>query len=98
MIYKYLQNEALEPSIESRLPRVYVEPLEKDSEEVQQTERVRTPCSLAEWRKRNFSEVEASLSSDEAVMEAHRCLRCDLEFTQPKEKEEELMVTEAGGS
>ena len=41
----------------------------------------------AEWRKRNFSEVEVSFSIEEASCEAKRCLRCDLEFTKPKEEE-----------
>jgi hypothetical protein len=45
-----------------------------------------------EWRKRNFAEVEVSLSVAEAAGEACRCLRCDLEFTQPKEKPDEEAV------
>jgi len=48
-------------------------------------DRVETPRAPAEWRRRNFAEVEVSLSIDEAYREARRCLRCDLEFTAPKE-------------
>ncbi len=44
-----------------------------------------------EWRKRNFAEVEVTLSPDEASCEAGRCLRCDLEFTQPGEHEEPVV-------
>jgi hypothetical protein len=33
-------------------------------------------------RVRNFAEVEATLTADEAAREARRCLRCDLEFTR----------------
>jgi len=46
--------------------------------------RVETPRASVEWRKRNFAEVEVSLSVAEACRESHRCLRCDLEFTKPK--------------
>ena len=41
----------------------------------------------AEWRKRNFAEVEVSLAPEEATREALRCLRCDLEFTAPKQED-----------
>jgi hypothetical protein len=39
-------------------------------------------------RLAGFSEIEQTLSEDEAMREASRCLRCDLEFTLPKEEAE----------
>lgn len=39
-----------------------------------------------ELRKKNLSaEVELPPSVEEATQESRRCLRCDLEFTEPKE-------------
>jgi len=89
MIERYLRNEELIWPSEPRLPRVYVEPVQTDEEGTQQDERAETPRAPAEWRKRNFAEVEVSFSDEEATHEACRCLRCDLEFTKPKEVETE---------
>jgi hypothetical protein len=54
-------------------------------------ERVETPRASVAWRKRNFAEVEVTLSPEEARAEAARCLRCDLEFTRPAERDEALV-------
>ncbi len=87
MIERFLRNEELIPPSEPRLPRVYIEPVQTGEEDVQQDERAEAPRAPAEWRKRNFAEVEVSFSVEEATREACRCLRCDLEFTKPKEIE-----------
>jgi NADH-quinone oxidoreductase subunit F len=97
MIYRYLRNEELVQTAKLKLPSLYVEPLETEAENEQVPKRVETPRASVEWRKRNFAEVEVSLSIREAKREACRCLRCDLEFTKPEEKEEMLVVAEAGG-
>jgi uncharacterized protein with PIN domain len=52
---------------------------------------------MVQWRKRGFAEVEMALTLKEAMQEAHRCLRCDLEFTKPKD-EEKKSVTIGGSS
>jgi hypothetical protein len=57
--------------------------------EIDSSPRAETPRVPAEWRKRNFAEVEVSFSAEEARREARRCLRCDLEFTQPKTETQE---------
>jgi len=88
MMGRYLRNEEMVQPAEPRLPRVYIEPVKLEMEEAGPVDRAETPRAPADWRKRNFSEVEVSLSIDEASREAYRCLRCDLEFTQPKETEE----------
>jgi microcompartment protein CcmL/EutN len=93
MIDRYIRKEELIRPEEPRLPRVYVEPVTlKEGEEVSQ-ERVETPRAPAKWRTRNFSEVEVSLSIEEVTCEANRCLRCDLEYTQPKETETSTAAT-----
>ena len=84
MIERFLKKEPLVQPASANLPTIHVEPL---SEEVASDEaRVSTPRAPAEWRRRNFAEVEVSLSPQEAHLECKRCLRCDLEFTTPKEE------------
>jgi len=87
MIERYLKNQPMLQPIEARLPSVYIEPAGIDEGEGESTDRAETPRAPAEWRTRNFAEVEVSLSIDEATCEARRCLRCDLEFTKDKQTE-----------
>ena len=89
MIDRYIRGEALEQKEDPILPQYYVAPLMTADESVLPLNRVELQRAPAEWRKRNFAEVEVSLSIEEATCEARRCLRCDLEFTQPKEDEKE---------
>ena len=84
MIDRYIQNEPLEQPAELQLPQVYIEPVKIDVEEM--TKRAETPRAPAEWRRRNFAEVEVALSAEEAIPEASRCLRCDLELIQRETK------------
>jgi NADH-quinone oxidoreductase subunit F len=99
MILRHLRGEEFLRPAETIVPRVYVEPLPRDTEGPRRSERVETPRAPAQWRVRNFSEVEVSLSVEEATCEARRCLRCDLEFTRPQEEaqEEAEPVAVAGG-
>ncbi|MHC4970443.1 MAG: hypothetical protein ACYTF4_17770, partial [Planctomycetota bacterium] len=55
--------------------------------------RVQPPKLGAEARIQTFDEVEGSLSVEDAKREARRCLRCDLEFTQPAEPETPVPMT-----
>ena len=80
MIDRYIRNEQLEQPAELQLPQVYIEPVKIDIEEM--IKRAETPRAPAEWRRRNFAEVEVTLSVEEATPEASRCLRCDLELIQ----------------
>ena len=86
MIDRFVKGEELKQPPEVRLPKVYVEPITAD---IVQSERVDTPRASVEWRKRGFAEVEMSLTIEEATKEAHRCLRCDLEFTKIIDKKDE---------
>jgi hypothetical protein len=85
IIERFLKKEPLLQPLSPRLPQVYVEPIV--DEDALNTARVDTPRATAEWRKRNFAEVEVTLSPGEARREALRCLRCDLEFTARTEEE-----------
>jgi len=90
MIDRYVRGaDLLEPALPV-LPSIYIEPATPAGEDAEEGGRTETPRAAAEWRKRNFAEVEVSLSAEEARREACRCLRCDLEFTRPKEEEESV--------
>jgi NADH-quinone oxidoreductase subunit F len=82
VIDRYLRGEPLRKPAAPRLPRVLVEPVAVSAEEATQAQRASPPTLPIEVRKRSFSEVELSLSLEEAACEARRCLRCDLEFTR----------------
>ena len=68
-----------------RVPRHYIEPIEADTEELQDVPRVSPEVLPVEARKRSFAEVEMTICAEDACREAGRCLRCDLEFTAPKD-------------
>ncbi len=85
VIDRYLRNEELIQPSEIRVPRHFVEPLKTDGTEPPPVTRVELPRMSVDVRTRGFAEVELTLSSEDAVREAGRCLRCDLEFTMPKE-------------
>ncbi len=87
MIGRYLRGEELKQPGTPLLPKVYVEPLQLGDEELAEADRVEPPTLPAAARRRDFNEVEQSLSVKDATREARRCLRCDLEFTRPKEDE-----------
>ena len=84
-ILRFLRGEPLIQPTTSRLPAVYVAPGNGDDAGVRKAPRAETPHASPPWRTRSFAEIEAALSLREAVDEAHRCLRCDLEFTTPDE-------------
>ncbi|MDH3217173.1 MAG: FAD-dependent oxidoreductase [Candidatus Krumholzibacteria bacterium] len=89
VIERFIRNEPLLQPMSARLPQVYVEPIVDEA--ALDGDRAETPRAPAEWRRRNFAEVEVTLSQAEAKRESLRCLRCDLEFTR-REKEEQAAI------
>ncbi|MCX7045601.1 MAG: FAD-dependent oxidoreductase [Candidatus Sumerlaeota bacterium] len=81
---RYLRGEALRTPAAINLPQVYVAPRATGDEEIEDGARVVPPALPPKSRKKNFAEVERSVSAEEAAREARRCLRCDLEFTRRK--------------
>jgi heterodisulfide reductase subunit A len=79
VIERFLKKEPLLQPFAPNLPQVYVEPVVDEA--ALSAARSETPRAPAEWRRRNFAEVEVTLSESEARRESLRCLRCDLEFT-----------------
>ena len=84
MIDRYLRNEPMKQPSLHRLPTHYVEPT--NGHETEHGSRVALPRVEMEARKHGFAEVELTLSAENAKIEATRCLRCDLEFTQPPQE------------
>jgi NADPH-dependent glutamate synthase beta subunit-like oxidoreductase len=92
IIERFLKKEPLLQPATAPVPRSYVPP--PGNADALNAARVQTPRAAAEWRKRNFVEVEVTLSQTEAQRESLRCLRCDLEFT--RRGEEKRTETERG--
>jgi NADH-quinone oxidoreductase subunit F len=88
VIARYLRGEALAEPPGARLPEVYIEPAAAAAEPAEDSKRATPPVLPAEARAKSFAEVESVLSPEEAAREARRCLRCDLDFTKPKEAPE----------
>ena len=94
MIERYLEGQPLVQEPQPYKPTIFVEPVEMKYDELDNAKRIDTPRAPSEWRRRNFAEVEVSLSLEEAKKEASRCLRCDLEFTKPSIEEVEIKSVE----
>ena len=77
----YLRGVSLKHSPIMSIPRAYVPPMANDDEENDIEKRIDPSFLPALSRKKSFAEVELSLGGDEAIGEASRCLRCDLQFT-----------------
>jgi NADH-quinone oxidoreductase subunit F len=83
MISRYLQGKLLKNIAKVKLPSVYVEQVSMSEEETEAAARLAQPLLPVEKRRGNFAEVELCPSEAGARCEARRCLRCDLDFTQP---------------
>ncbi|MBI5477921.1 MAG: FAD-dependent oxidoreductase [Deltaproteobacteria bacterium] len=84
MIHRFLRGEELRQPAERNVPRVYVEPRMLSPDEQEEARRAEPPLLSLRDRRSGFDEVEKALTQEAAAREAQRCLRCDLEFTQPK--------------
>lgn len=91
IIDRFLRGEPLTEPKSLKLPTVFVEPAPVSDEEMENANRAVQPVLPVKARKKNFNEVEASLSEEQARHEARRCLRCDLAFTQDYNKQPETI-------
>ncbi|MBL7186577.1 MAG: FAD-dependent oxidoreductase [Phycisphaerae bacterium] len=85
VIDRYLRGQEFREPPDVRLPRFFMEPATISDEDSEEAVRVEPAALPAESRRKNFAEVEMSLSTEAATREARRCLRCDLEFTRPEQ-------------
>ena len=86
MIDRYLHGQELKQPSKAKVPGHYILPSGLSDEELNEIRRVVPSTVDMRYRTASFVEVEQTLSEDEAAREARRCLRCDLEFTQPAEE------------
>ncbi len=79
-IDRYLRGESLERKYEPLRSLMEVPPVELTEEEItQEMKRSKMPSLSSKERSGNFKEVEQGISQEQAMKEARRCLRCDLE-------------------
>jgi hypothetical protein len=74
-----------------------VEPVAVEEEAQFPAPRAKAPTAPAAQRVRNFDEVVATVTVEDAAREARRCLRCDLEFTERPQRADELRKAGGGG-
>ena len=79
MIDKYIRGEKLERKYEVTRPAVHVKAFELSEEETKSLKRPEMPSKPLTQRIGNFDEVELGFTEADAIIEAKRCLRCDLE-------------------
>ena len=97
MIDRYLRNQPLVQPHKLRRPSVYVEGAKTNGEGVFAASRVDLPRLDVDARSHSFQEVEKTLSLEDAMHEARRCLRCDLEFVKHENEQEPLRALEETG-
>jgi len=83
LIDRQIKGEPLDLGLTQRTPSAYIEPYAVE-EDAEPAARVHEATVEMEQRRRSFDEVERALDEEQAKIEAHRCLRCDIEFTKPK--------------
>jgi NADH-quinone oxidoreductase subunit F len=94
MIDKYIRGEKLERKYEVTRPAVRVEALELTDEEVKALKKPEMPSMPVAERIENFKEVELGYTGADAIAEAKRCLRCDLEREEEAEAAEKEVTEE----
>ncbi len=83
MIDRYLKDEDLLAPIPKKLPTAFVKPADSKDGIIQ--DRVTPEVASVAVRTTSFNEVEKSLTYEQALQEASRCLRCDLKYTEEKD-------------
>ncbi len=86
MIDRFLKGEDLRQPARIVLPGTFIPPASPREGEPPATCRVRPPRLPLTARRGSQQEIEMPFSCEEAEREARRCLRCDLEFTGPREE------------
>jgi NADH-quinone oxidoreductase subunit F len=86
MIDKYIRGEALERKYEVTRPELDVEAVKLTEEETKSLKRPQAQFVPLERRLKDFSEVELGFTEADAILEAKRCLRCDLEAKEERKK------------
>jgi NADH-quinone oxidoreductase subunit F len=83
-IEKYLEKKSLEREYKLNRPSVYVESIQLTEQEIEEASRPEMPRLSVKERQKNFKEVNLGFSTETAIKEAKRCLRCELETEDGK--------------
>jgi len=86
MIDKYIRGEKLERKYEVTRPELDVEAVKLTEEETKSLKRPQAQFVPTDRRLKDFSEVELGFTEADAIREAKRCLRCDLEAREERKK------------
>jgi len=92
-IDKFLSGREIKREYKITRPSKYIEPVELTEEELLESKRPLMPRLSPQERKSNFKEVEQGLTEEQAIREARRCLRCDLETKDGQKFLEKLKET-----
>ncbi len=96
MIDKHIRGGKVAREYKLTRPSMYLPPVQLTEEELEQADRPAIPCLPPSMRVNSFAEVDLCLAEEDAVKEARRCLRCDLETADGKRAVEELAAIGAG--
>ena len=91
MIDKYIRGDKLERIYKVTRPALRVEALELTEEEIKGLKKPEMPSIPVAQRIGSFKEVELGFTEADAISEAKRCLRCDLEREEAAEEKEEAI-------
>lgn len=83
-IEDYLATGKIKMEYKLKRPSIWVEPAKLSEEELEKARRPKMAKLAMKFRKASFKEVEKGLSEKQAILEAKRCLRCDLETDEAK--------------
>jgi NADH-quinone oxidoreductase subunit F len=89
-IHQFLSGQEIKREYRLTRPSRYIEPLELSEEELSNIEPPSMSQLAPDERRSNFKEVEKGLTEKQAVAEAKRCLRCDLETKEGQRFLEQL--------
>jgi len=81
-INQFLRGKEIKHEYKSTRPSMYIEPIELSDEELEEllsSRREKMTRLSPEKRKYNLMEVEQGFTEEQAIREAKRCLRCELE-------------------
>ncbi len=84
MIDRYIRGECVVREYDLLRPSMYVPPVELTEEEAEEADRPAVPSLPVAERLGGFAEVDQAITEAMAVLEARRCLRCDLQTEDAK--------------
>jgi len=92
-IDQFLSGKDVKRTYKITRPSIYIEPLvlsDEELEEILSSKRQKKLYLSPQDRKYNFNEIAQSLTEEQAVKEAKRCLRCDLQTKEGQRYLEEI--------